>query len=101
MEPYISIENLRKEYPGKTGPAVILQNVNLTFGKGEFICLIGHSGCGKSTLMNMIGGLTLPTSGALVVDGHQVTGTRDNVGFVFQNYSLLPWLTVYDNVFQA
>jgi len=101
MEPFIRIENLGKQYPGKTGPAIILQDVNLTIAKGQFVALIGHSGCGKSTLLNMIGGLTAPTSGVLEVEGHQVSGVRENVGYVFQNYSLLPWLTVYENVFQA
>lgn len=94
------MEALGKSYPGKKAP-VVLQNVNLTIAKGEFVCLIGHSGCGKSTLLNMIGGLTLPTSGSLAVAGRPVTGVRENIGYVFQNYSLLPWLTVYQNVFQA
>jgi len=101
MEPFIRIEALGKTYPGKKGPAVILQDVNLTVAKGQFVCLIGHSGCGKSTLLNMIGGLVPSSSGILEVEGHQVSGVRENVGYVFQNYSLLPWLTVYENVFQA
>lgn len=101
MEPYIRIEALGKTYSGKAGPTVILDNVNLTIAKGQFVCLIGHSGCGKSTLLNMIGGLIPPSSGVLEVEGHRVSGVRENVGYVFQNYSLLPWLTVYENVFQA
>ena len=101
MEPFIRIEALGKTYPGKAGPAVILQNVNLTVNKGQFVCLIGHSGCGKSTLLNLIGGLIPPTSGVLEIAGHPVSGVRQNMGYVFQNYSLLPWLTVYQNVFQA
>lgn len=101
MEPYIRIAGLRKEYPGKKGPALILQDINLEIHKGEFVCLIGHSGCGKSTLLNMIGGLTLPTAGVLEIEGHKVSGVVPNLGYVFQGYSLLPWLTVYQNVFQA
>jgi len=101
MEPYIRIEGLQKSYPGKAGPAVILQNINLEIAKGEFVCLIGHSGCGKSTLLNMVGGLTLPTGGTLELEGHPVKAVVPNLGYVFQNYSLLPWLTVYQNVFQA
>jgi len=101
MEPYLRIEGLQKSYPGKAGPAVILQNINLEIAKGEFVCLIGHSGCGKSTLLNMVGGLTLPTDGVLELEGHPVKSVVPNLGYVFQNYSLLPWLTVYQNVFQA
>ena len=101
MEPYIRMEALTKQFPCKGGPAVILSNVNLTIAQGEFVCLIGHSGCGKSTLLNMIGGLIPPTSGLLEVGGVPVTKVRENMGYVFQNYSLLPWLTVYENVFQA
>ena len=101
MEPYIRIADLSKQYQGRTGPTVILDQVNLTIAKGEFVCLIGHSGCGKSTLLNMIGGLTPRTSGTLEVEGAPVTGVRESLGYVFQSYSLLPWLTVYQNVFQA
>jgi nitrate/nitrite transport system ATP-binding protein len=101
MEPYIHITDLRKEYPGKSGPAVILQNIQLQIRRGEFVALIGHSGCGKSTLLNMIGGLTAPTTGTLLVDGQPKDGVRNGLGYVFQNYALLPWLTVYQNVYQA
>ena len=101
MKPYIRIENLGKQYPGKAGPAVILKDVNLTIERGEFVCLIGHSGCGKSTLLNMIGGLVPSTAGSIEVGGVKVTRVLENLGYVFQNYALLPWLTVYQNVYQA
>ncbi len=75
-----------------------LTDVNLTVEQGEFITLIGHSGCGKSTLLNLIAGLTRPSSGVLVCSGREITGPAPERAVVFQNHSLLPWLTCFENI---
>lgn len=76
----------------------VLADIRLTIGKGEFVSIIGHSGCGKSTLLNLIAGLTEVTRGGIILDGREITGPGPDRAVVFQNHSLLPWLTVYDNV---
>jgi nitrate/nitrite transport system ATP-binding protein len=73
--------------------------VNLQIREGEVVSLIGHSGCGKSTLLNLIAGLTLPTDGALICNGREIAGPGPERAVVFQNHSLLPWLTCFDNVY--
>jgi nitrate/nitrite transport system ATP-binding protein len=78
-----------------------LSDVNLAVEQGEFITLIGHSGCGKSTLLNLIAGLTRPTSGVLVCSGREITGPAPERAVVFQNHSLLPWLTCFENIHLA
>jgi len=78
-----------------------LQEVSLTIDKGEFVSIIGHSGCGKSTLLNLIGGLTQVTSGAILLEDMEVNAPGPDRAIVFQNHSLLPWLSVYDNVRMA
>ena len=75
-----------------------LRQIDLTVAKGEFITLIGHSGCGKSTLLNLIAGLTLPTSGVLLCDNREIAAPGPERAVVFQNHSLLPWLTCFENV---
>jgi nitrate/nitrite transport system ATP-binding protein len=75
-----------------------LDNVSFDIHQGETLSLIGHSGCGKSTLLNLIAGLTRPTSGVLLCDNREVTGPGPERAVVFQNHSLLPWLTAYQNV---
>ncbi|GAL13673.1 nitrate ABC transporter ATP-binding protein [Vibrio astriarenae] len=85
-------------FPTPNGDFVALKNVNLRIQEGEFISLIGHSGCGKSTVLNLVAGLHLPTSGGVIVDGREVAGPGPDRAVVFQNHSLLPWLTVYQNV---
>lgn len=75
-----------------------IEQVNLTIEKGEFITLIGHSGCGKSTVLNIIAGLTRATAGGVILSGKEVTEPGPERAVVFQNHSLLPWLTVYQNV---
>jgi nitrate/nitrite transport system ATP-binding protein len=97
---FVSIENLAKRYPTKKGEPelTIFANASLTIDKGEFVCIIGHSGCGKSTILNVLAGLDEPSAGAVIMNGKQVSGPSLDRGVVFQNYSLLPWLTALQNV---
>ncbi len=101
QQPLLTIENVTKIYPTKKGPNVVLDGVNLTVQAGEFICVVGHSGCGKSTLLNMVAGFTQPTSGEVRLRGQLIKKPGPDRMVVFQNYSLLPWLTVYENVYLA
>src|SRR5436190_23481452 len=78
-----------------------VKSISLNIKKGEIVTLIGHSGCGKSTLMGTISGMVKPTSGAVIVNNEIVTKPGPDRGIVFQNYSLLPWLTVYKNIYEA
>ncbi len=98
---YIEVQNVEQTFKTAKGPFCALQNVNLTVAKGEFITLIGHSGCGKSTLLNLIAGLTLPTQGSLICANREIDGPGPDRGVVFQNHSLLPWLTCFENVYLA
>lgn len=101
VPPFVHLTNVSKVYPTPKGPYVVLENVNLSVQEGEFICLIGHSGCGKSTLMNMVSGFAQPSSGSVTVGGQPVIEPGPDRMVVFQNYALLPWLTVFDNVYLA
>ncbi len=83
------------------GTFTAVKDINLTIGKGEIVSIIGHSGCGKSTLMNSISGMVTPSSGEVTINGNKVTGPGPDRGIVFQNYSLLPWMSVYKNVYEA
>jgi bicarbonate transport system ATP-binding protein len=100
-EPFVIIENVCKTYPTPKGPYTVLEDVNLTVNKGEFICVIGHSGCGKSTLLNMVSGFATPTSGQVRVNSKQVTKPGPDRMVVFQNYALLPWKTAFENIYLA
>ncbi|MEG4998477.1 nitrate ABC transporter ATP-binding protein [Microcoleus sp. B4-D4] len=98
---FLTIKNVSKVYNNQKEPDkpfVILDGVNLTINEGEFICLIGHSGCGKSTLLNMIAGFNGPTSGEVALEGSPITEPGPDRMVVFQNYSLLPWLTATENI---
>ncbi|WP_424406817.1 nitrate ABC transporter ATP-binding protein [Microcoleus sp.] len=98
---FLTIKNVSKVYNNQKEPDkpfVILDGVNLTVNEGEFICLIGHSGCGKSTLLNMIAGFNGPTSGEVALEGSPITEPGPDRMVVFQNYSLLPWLTATENI---
>lgn len=101
QESFLTIENVSKVYPTPTGNYTVLQDVNLTVNQGEFICVIGHSGCGKSTLLNMVSGFAQPTSGSVKLKGTPITKPGPDRMVVFQNYALLPWLTVFENVYLA
>ena len=98
---YIEIQNVEQTFKTKKEPFCALQNVNLTVAKGEFVALIGHSGCGKSTLLNLLAGLTTPTNGSLLCANREISGPGPERAVVFQNHSLLPWLTCFENVYLA
>ncbi|MBD2092327.1 ATP-binding cassette domain-containing protein [Microcoleus sp. FACHB-1515] len=98
-DPFLVIENVSKVYPTPKGNYTVLQDVNLTVREGEFITLIGHSGCGKSTLLNMVSGFNKPSSGEVRVQSKRITEPGPDRMVVFQNYSLLPWKTAFENVY--
>ena len=98
---YVHVENVGMTFKTKRGPFVALTDIDLSVQKGEFIALIGHSGCGKTTLLNLIAGLLKATSGVLLCAGREIAGPGPDRGVVFQNHSLLPWLTCFDNVHLA
>ena len=101
MQNYIDIQNACQTFKTRKGSFCALQNVSLKVAKGEFVALIGHSGCGKSTLLNLIAGLTVPTQGVLLCANREIAGPGPERAVVFQNHSLLPWLTCFENVFLA
>jgi nitrate ABC transporter ATP-binding subunit len=98
---FLEIDAVAKIYPTKTGGYTVLENVSLTVQQGEFICLIGHSGCGKSTLLNMVSGFSKPTHGEVRLKGKPIVQPGPDRMVVFQGYALLPWLTVFENVYLA
>jgi nitrate/nitrite transport system ATP-binding protein len=101
MSKFIDIQNAEMVFHTKKGRFHALREINLGIDKGEFIALIGHSGCGKSTLLNLIAGLLTPTEGGLICDNKEIAGPGPERAMVFQNHSLLPWLTCYQNVYLA
>ncbi|MFP8777164.1 ABC transporter ATP-binding protein [Hydrogenophaga sp. RWCD_12] len=98
---YIDIQNVDQTFKTKKGLFPALRDIHLSVAKGEFVALIGHSGCGKSTLLNLIAGLTTPTSGVLLCADKEIAGPGPERGVVFQNHSLLPWLTCFENIYLA
>ncbi|HEX2172859.1 MAG TPA: ABC transporter ATP-binding protein [Dehalococcoidia bacterium] len=101
MEPYLRIQDVSKTFQTGGASYAALAGVSLDIAWGEFVSLIGHSGCGKSTLLNLIAGLTRPTAGALTLAGEPIARPGPDRGLVFQHHALLPWLTVYGNVYEA
>ncbi len=96
---FLTIENLVKSYPNPNGGEfVVLDHINLTIGETEFISVIGHSGCGKSTLLKIVAGLEQATSGLVTLEGKRIRKPGCDRMMVFQHYSLLPWLTVRENI---
>jgi nitrate/nitrite transport system ATP-binding protein len=95
---HLNIDHISMEFPTPTGPFVALDNVDLVIEKSEFVSLIGHSGCGKSTVLNVVAGLYQATTGGVILDGKEVNEPGPDRAVVFQNHSLLPWLTAYQNV---
>jgi nitrate/nitrite transport system ATP-binding protein len=101
MEKFVSVENASMVFKTRQGSFVALKDIDLSIREGEFVSLIGHSGCGKSTLLNMIAGLLRPTDGVLICAEREIAGPGPDRGVVFQNHSLLPWLTCAENVYLA
>jgi len=97
----IEIDNVTVSFKTSKGVYTAVKDISLTVKKGEIVALIGHSGCGKSTLMGTISGMVKPTQGTVTANDRTVTGPGPDRGIVFQNYSLLPWLTVYRNIYEA
>ena len=95
---FVSVEGLAKHFTTNKEELIVFDDVNIGIDKGEFVCIIGHSGCGKSTILNVLAGLDSPTKGVVIMDGKEVSGPSLDRGIVFQNYSLLPWLTTRQNV---
>ncbi len=96
---FLEVDHVDKVFPlANGGRYIALENIDLQIKQGEFVSLIGHSGCGKSTLLNMIAGLDLPSKGGVVLEGRQIAAPGPDKMVVFQNYSLLPWLTVRENI---
>jgi nitrate/nitrite transport system ATP-binding protein len=98
MNAYLKIDHIDKSFERGGARTEVLKDVTLTIGKGEFVSIIGHSGCGKSTLLNLIAGLTRVSAGAVLLENQEVNAPGPERAVVFQNHSLLPWLTVYENV---
>jgi nitrate/nitrite transport system ATP-binding protein len=98
---YLQIDKVRMVFDTRKGPFCALEEVSLEIHAGEFVSLIGHSGCGKSTLLNIVTGLLKPSDGHIFLANREITGPGPDRGVVFQNHSLLPWLTCFDNVHLA
>lgn len=103
----LEIKNLKKYYGKDESLVKALDGINLSVKKGEFVAIVGSSGSGKSTLLNMIGGLDVPSEGTVIVDGNEISKMKDEeqtifrrrqIGFIFQNYNLVPMLNVYENI---
>lgn len=97
----IQIRDMTISFPTPAGVYVAVKNVNLNIKKGEIVSVIGHSGCGKSTILNGIAGMVKPSKGEVVVNYKTISAPGPDRGIVFQNYSLLPWLTVQQNIYEA
>ena len=98
MSAYLKLDHIAKSFARGSATTDVLRDINLVIDKGEFVSIIGHSGCGKSTLLNLISGLTRVTTGAVLLENLEVNAPGPERAVVFQNHSLLPWLTVHDNV---
>lgn len=97
-KPHLELTQVGMEFPMARGVFNALKDVNIKINKGEFVSLIGHSGCGKSTVLNIVAGLYQATNGGVILDNQEVTEPGPERAVVFQNHSLLPWLSVYKNV---
>lgn len=98
---YVQLENVQMTFDTKQGKFHALRDINLGVAQGEFVSLIGHSGCGKSTVLNLIAGLIAQTKGAMFCAGREIAGPGPSRAMVFQNHSLLPWLSCFGNVYLA
>jgi nitrate ABC transporter ATP-binding subunit len=100
-EGFLQLRQVKKSFPTSEGDYIVLDDVNLTVQQGEFVCIIGHSGCGKSTLLNMVSGFAKPTAGSVTLKNQPILKPGPDRMVVFQGYALLPWLSVYENVYLA
>ena len=98
MTAYCKIDHVDKTFTRGASESRVLKDITFEVEKGGYVSIIGHSGCGKSTLLNIVAGLTAPTAGGVILEGREVNEPGPDRAVVFQNHSLLPWLTVYDNV---
>ena len=98
---FLELKDVSKGYRSNGTLTPVLRDINLSIEKGEFVAIVGYSGSGKTTLISLIAGLTRPDTGSITLDGAEITGPSPERGIVFQNYSLLPWLTTYENVYLA
>jgi nitrate/nitrite transport system ATP-binding protein len=98
MTAYLKLDHIDKSFARGGQVSEVLKDIRLTIDKGEFVSIIGHSGCGKSTLLNLIAGLTRVSAGAVLLEDKEVDSPGPERAVVFQNHSLLPWLTVYENI---
>jgi len=99
MDRFLEISQLSIAFP--RAPVPVLREIDLQIARGEYVAVIGHSGCGKSTLLNLVAGLLRPTEGGILLSEREIAGPGPDRGVVFQNHSLLPWLTCFDNVYLA
>lgn len=97
-EKHLALSKIGMEFPTSNGTFCALKNVDLTIDKGEFVSIIGHSGCGKSTVLNLVAGLHQATSGGVLLNGREVNEPGPERAVVFQNHSLMPWMSCYQNV---
>ena len=95
----LELEHVSKGFGRDAAP--VLADINLRVKRGEFVAIVGYSGAGKTTLLNMIAGLSSPDKGTITLDGKPITGPGADRGVVFQNYSLLPWMTAFENIYLA
>lgn len=98
---YLELRDLTVSFETPSGRYTAVKNINLAIARGQIVSLIGHSGCGKSTILNAIGGLVKPSAGEVILGGVTIDAPGPDRGIVFQHYSLLPWLSVYENIFEA
>ncbi|BAU76012.1 ABC transporter ATP-binding protein [Metapseudomonas furukawaii] len=101
MDKFVELTGVSKHFDTRKGRFQALSDVNLRIARGEFVSLIGHSGCGKSTVLNLIAGLLSPSEGGLICNGREIDGPGPDRAVVFQNHSLLPWMTCFGNVHLA
>ena len=98
MSSSLKVKDVSVVFATKKGPFHAIEKIDLDIAAGEFVCLVGHSGCGKSTLLNLFAGLNTPSTGELYCDGRLIVGPGPDRGVVFQQHSLLPWMTCFENV---
>jgi len=98
---FLELKNVSKSFGPSGARSDVLKDINLAIDKGEFVAIVGFSGAGKTTLISLIAGLLKADSGTVTLNDLEITGPGPDRGIVFQNYSLLPWLTVYENIYLA